>query len=71
MRIKLCYEDEEREEAAEALAGSKYAALLSEFDHYLRNKIKYEGRAEDVHSAFQEARDELWKLRDEYEIPGE
>lgn len=54
------------EEAAEcrcAIDGSEWKAVVSEFDQWLRGKLKHEGKQPTA----QEIRDELWReLNDRY-----
>lgn len=59
---------EEAEEFELAINGSKYAAALHELDNKLRSRIKYapDDQPDDVTNAYQEIRDALWKIANEY-----
>lgn len=50
---------EDRESYHQALNGTKYLAVLQEFDNYLRGKLKYEELPDVVADALQKARDYL------------
>lgn len=50
---------EDREAYEHALSGSKYLAVLQEFDNYLRGRLKYEELPEAVHEALSAARNRL------------
>lgn len=54
---------DEREDFELAVNGSKLQAILSEFDNWLRGKIKYELKEE-----WQEVRDQLWELANDNQI---
>lgn len=50
---------EDREAYEDALNGTKYRAILQEFDNYLRGRLKYEELPELIQEALQAARSKL------------
>ena len=50
---------EDSESYHHAINGTKYLAVLQEFDNYLRSKLKYEELPDVVADALQKARDHL------------
>ena len=55
------------EEHALALNGHKYACVLSEFDTYLKNLLKYkDDLSDDQRAAYQDARTELHNLASDF-----
>ena len=50
---------EDREAYEQAVNGSKYLAVLQEFDNYLRGRLKYEELPESVAEALGAARSKL------------
>jgi hypothetical protein len=55
---------EEREEFEQAVNGRKWAHVCWEMDQWLRKNTKYapDSQPKEVYDAFQEARDELYRL---------
>lgn len=59
---------EEQSEFNLAIKGVDYSSVLHEFDQYLRNKLKYEDLPDDKHDTYQEIRDKLYEIVNEYKI---
>ena len=50
---------DEQEDFQSAVKGGEYRLAMSEFDDYLRKRLKYETLDEPVYQALQAARDQL------------
>lgn len=61
---------EEEAEFTHAVNGSKYSALVWEFDEWLRAEIKYKENSVDRHTALQQVRDMLWELAGDLNVKG-
>lgn len=53
---------DEEEAHKHALNAWSYLRVLEEYDNYLRNRLKYEELPNEVSTALQNARDELYNL---------
>jgi hypothetical protein len=65
--FKLPEEDAEFQMAVKASAAF---CALSEYDNYLRGRLKYEDLSEPVDTALQAARDKLYEIRTENGLLG-
>lgn len=59
---------EEADEYAAAQNGSRYLAIIQEYDNYLRGRLKHEELPDDVRAALQAARDRLHEELDAYAL---
>lgn len=59
---------EETEEFNLAIRGSDYSCLLHEFDQYLRTNLKHVDLPDAKHESYQEIRDKLYELANNYKI---
>jgi hypothetical protein len=57
---------EDREEFEHAIKAIQYLSIIDEMDNYLRGKIKYGELPEAQENIYQEIRDKLWELKNEY-----
>ncbi len=63
-RISMTFKlPEERDEFEYAKDGLARSTILSEFDSYLRSRLKYEELTEEVAAALQAARDKLHEIK--------
>lgn len=69
MRIKLTFEDEDRESAELAMKANAMHSILCDLDRDLRSKIKHGEHSEEVTSAYQGIRDFLRDLINQENIP--
>ena len=58
----------EREEYELALKSGDLSLAVTDFDNYLRNKLKYEDLSEADHAKYQEVRSKFWEIMKEYDI---
>lgn len=60
---------EEQEEFEMANKGWKYRSALSEYDNYLRSKIKYDDSLSDEQfKIYQDVRNKLWEILNEDQL---
>lgn len=59
---------EEQQEFEYASNGTSYSCVISEMDNYLRAKLKYEDLSEEIGNVYQEVRDKLNELCNEYNV---
>jgi hypothetical protein len=65
-RVMLVYKlPQENDEFQYAKQGVDRSTILSEFDNYLRGRLKYEDLPEAVEEALQAARDKLHEIKNE------
>lgn len=69
MKAKLTFNlPEEREEYEMTMNALKYYSVLSEFDNYLRTKLKHEEMTDEVYDVYEKVREKLWDIMNDEEI---
>jgi hypothetical protein len=69
MRIKLTFEEDDKENAELAMKARSMHNILCDLDRELRSKIKHGDHSEEVRDAYQEIRDLLREMIQQENIP--